>query len=278
LLHERGFYARPYGSGIASNGLVRSDNGIDRIAPTLEPDQPVLMYQNWHHLLFLHWEIPVAELQKLVPAGLTIDTFEGKAYIGLIPFTITGARPVLAPPIPMVSNFHEINVRTYVHRNGADPGVWFFSLDASSSVAVAAARAAYKLSYFRANIDFSATSEPLSHVAFDSHREDDRGPMPANAHVRYAPADGVTGAAPAGTLEHFLMERYILYAEDDDHQLHRARVHHAPYPIQRAELLELQETMVWAAGVRRPDSVPLRHYVREVNVKVYPPQKVSGIG
>src|SRR5947199_10426306 len=118
---------------------------IDRVAPTLEPDQPALMRQDWHHLLFLHWEIPPQELQALVPPELTIDTFEGKAYVGLIPFTLSNVRPVLTPPIPWLSKFHEVNVRTYVHRDGRDPGVWFFSLDTSSTLAVEGARAFYNL-------------------------------------------------------------------------------------------------------------------------------------
>lgn len=249
---------------------------IDRISPTQEPDQTVLMYQNWHHLLFLHWEIPPNELQALVPAGLTVDTFEGKAYVGLIPFTLTGVRPVLAPPLPGISSFHEVNVRTYVHHQGRDPGVWFFSLDASSAIAVAAARAAYKLPYYSADIDFQVSGGALPEIGFDSRRTDARGTTPANVHVRYKPVEGPTAPAAPGTLEHFLVERYILYAQDDDHRLYRARVHHQPYPVQRVEVTSLlEETLVWAAGIRRPDVVELRHYAREVNVKVYPLERVS---
>jgi len=253
---------------------VHTNDGIDRISPALEPDQPVLMHQKWHHLLFLHWEIPPAELQALVPAGLTVDTFEGKAYIGLVPFTLTGIRPALAPPLPGISSFHEVNVRTYVHRNGKDPGVWFFSLDASSSMGVAAARVAYHLPYYFAKIEFEASDTALPEVAFRSHRDDRRGPSPAHLHIRYGPAEGLTKPAAVGTLEHFLVERYILYAEDEGHRLHRARVHHPPYGLQRADVLEIDETLVWAAGVRRSDAVPIRHYVREMSVRIYPPERV----
>ena len=214
-----------------------------------------LLHQNWHHLLFLHWEVPPSELQALLPPGLDLDTFEGKAYAGLIPFTIQS-----------ILSFHEVNVRTYVTRNGGDPGVWFFSLDASSSIAVAAARAAYKLPYFNAEIDFSGFD-------FHSRRKDRRGQMPANCHVRYEPVEGPITHAALGTLDHFLVERYLLYAVDDEHNLHRARVSHQPYPIERVNVLELGETLVWAAGIKRPESAPIRHYSREVNVKIYPPEK-----
>jgi uncharacterized protein YqjF (DUF2071 family) len=247
----------------------------ERVAATLEPDQPVLLHQNWHHLLFLHWEVPAIELQKLIPPQLTIDTFDGNAYVGLIPFTMTGVRPVLTPPLPWVSTFHEVNVRTYVHLDGRDPGVWFFSLDASSAIAVAAARAAYKLPYFHSNIDFSATKPPIPTIDFTAKRDDPNGPQPANVRVRYQPMDGIVQPASPGTIEHFLAERYILYTTDANKQLYRARVHHQPYPLQRAEILELEETLIWAAGIKRSEAIPLRHYAGEVNVKIYPLESVS---
>lgn len=259
------------GDLIASRFRMSSD-AIDRVTPTLEPDQPVLMHQNWHHLLFLHWEVPPQELQALIPPELTVDTYDGKAYVGLIPFTVTGARPVLTPPLPWISNFHEINVRTYVHHKGRNPGVWFFSLDASSAIAVAAARAAYKLRYFHSQIECNATSEAMPTIDFKAHRTDPQSPSPANATLKYQPMEGIVTHAQVGSLEHFLIERYILYATDEAHRLHRARVHHQPYPVQRAELLTMEETLIWAAGIRRSESLPLRHYASEVSVRIYPPE------
>jgi uncharacterized protein YqjF (DUF2071 family) len=255
---------------------VSNPEPIDRIAPTLEPDLPVVLRQDWHHLLFLHWAVPPQQLQPLVAPELTIDTFDGKAYVGLVPFTLSGVRPVLTPPLPWISSFHEINVRTYVHLNGRDPGVWFFSLDASSAIAVAAARAAYELPYFHAAIEFTASADAPPQIAVESKRDDPRGAMPATSRIRYCPMEGIVKHAAPGSIEHFLVERYILYTADDEHQLHRARVHHQPYPIQRADVLECEETMIWAAGIKRPESAPLRHYASEVNVKVYPLEKVTG--
>ena len=250
---------------------MHQHDSIDRVAPALEPDQPVVMHQKWHHLLFLHWEIPPNELQALLPHGLTVDTFEGKAFVGLIPFTMTGVRPILMPPLPGLSSFHEVNVRTYVHRDGRDPGVWFFSLDASSSLAVTAARAVYKLPYFDADIEFEAADA----ITFKSHRTDARGARPADANIRYRPVEGPAVPSREGSIEHFLIERYILYAQDDEKQLYRARVHHEPYPVGRVELLGLEETLVWAAGIKRQEQPQLRHYSRGVDVKIYPIEKVG---
>ncbi len=232
-----------------------------------------IMRQDWHHLLFLHWEVPARELQALVPPELTIDTFEGKAYVGLIPFTLSNVRPVMTPPIPFLASFHEVNVRTYVHLGGREPGVWFFSLDTSSALAVDGARAFYKLPYFHSAIEWSESEEPLPELRFVGKRDDPTGAKPANIRAGYRPADGVVSHAVPGTLEHFLIERYVLYAMSKEHELYRARIHHQPYPIQRAEVLELEETLIWAAGIKRSGDVPLRHYAREVNVYVDAPER-----
>ena len=250
-------------------------NPIDRAAPTREPDSPVLMHQNWHHLLFMHWEVPPSALQALLPHGLDLDTFDGKAYVGLVPFTISGVRPSFIPPLPLISSFHEVNVRTYVHRGGKDPGVWFFSLDASSTLAVAAARAAYKLPYFHSQIELKTSSDVPAIIDFTAERDDTNGQLPANGRFRYAPMDGIKSHATPGSLEFFLVERYILYSADEQKNLYRARVHHAPYPLQRADILECDETLTWAAGIRRGETQPLRHYASEVNVKVYALERVG---
>lgn len=250
---------------------MKKPESIDRLAPGMEPEEPVLLHQNWHHLLFLHWEVPPHELQALLPEGLDLDTFDGKAYVGLIPFTLSGVRTVATPPLPWISTFHQINLRTYVHRNGRDPGVCFFSIDASSTIAVAAARAAYHLPYFHSAIEFrESVHQNISSIGIAAQRDDARGVMPAHARFQYAAVEGPSFAAVPGTLEHFLIERYILYSRDEKHRLHSARVHHEPYLLHHAEVTELDETLIWAAGIRRSEHAPIRHYAREVAVRIYP--------
>ncbi len=133
----------------------RVDGGsapIDRLAPTRRPARRAVMRQGWQELMFLHWALPPASIRPLITGELELDLFEGMAYVGLVAFTMTGVRPVGLPAVPGLSNFHETNVRTYVHHRGRDPGVWFFSLDAANSVAVRLARGLFHLPYHRSRM------------------------------------------------------------------------------------------------------------------------------
>jgi uncharacterized protein YqjF (DUF2071 family) len=243
-------------------GMTAAD-GIDRIAPTVRPAGRAAMKQRWSRLLFLHWPIPAEEIRPLLPRGLALDTYAGQAWVGLVPFVVTGARPVFLPSMPGVSSFVEVNVRTYVHHRGRDPGVWFFSLDASSRVAVYVARALYHLAYRFAKM---AADIHGSRVHFRSRRIAP-GPRPGTCVVEYEPRGAAAPARP-GTQEHFLLERYVLYAAHGG-RLYQARVHHAPYPMQEATVEGLAEDLIAAAGLVRPPRDPLVHYASGVDVDVF---------
>jgi uncharacterized protein YqjF (DUF2071 family) len=256
------------------------------------------MYHRWAELLFLHWVVPPEAIRPLLPPGLTLDTFAGRAYVGLVPFTMTGVRPVPLPPFPPLSNFHETNVRTYVHYQGRDPGVWFFSLDAANALAVRIARVWYKLPYYFARIRLqiarghSVSERPPSQNSSSpavwerscgafgegscSEYRAERlwpEPLPAACRVVYAPSGPVAPAA-VGTLEHFLVERYLLYACAKG-QLYRGSVHHSPYPLQTASVHALEENLIAASGIERPDVAPLAHYAKEVRVEVFALENVA---
>lgn len=247
---------------------------IDRVAPTLRPDEAEVMKQRWADLLFLHWAVDAKALRALLPPGLDLDTFEGRAYVGIVPFTVTGARPTWLPPLPFVSNFHEVNLRTYVHRDGRDPGVWFFTLDASNPIVVQTARTLFKLPYRNSEIErvveepeeaAPRTGESRRWIRFTSRRVSGDRP---ELDVRYGPAGAPQAASPA-TLDHFLLERYILYAESEGTR-YRARVHHEAYPAQPAVVPTLRENFLPTIGLVRPERPPLAHYAKEVQVDVFP--------
>ncbi len=249
---------------------------IDRIEPTRRPRDLQVLWMKWRDLLFLHWPVPAEVLRPIVPPGLQVDTFEGSAYVGLVPFTMKGVRPVGLPPVRGLSNFHETNVRTYVHREGRDPGVWFFSLDAANRIAVALARGTYHLPYHFAQMflehdppNSTGPSAPILYAGSRIHPD----PRPASYLIR-AHASGPPHPAEPGSLEHFLVERYILYAEASNH-LYLGRVHHQPYPVQDAAVLTLDENLLAAAGIHRPLHSPIAHFARGVDVRVYPIRKVN---
>lgn len=248
---------------------------IDRISPTLRPHDSVVMRQRWLTLLFLHWEVDPATVQALLPPGLTVDTYEGKTYVGLVPFTMRDVRPIWSPSINGISHFHECNVRVYVHHKGKDPGVWFFSLDAANPIAVAAARALFKLPYYFARMSLTKQDGTITYaterISPEPVRASSGGPVGCTAH--YSPT-GTPKTSTPGTLEHFLAERYILYAYDGK-KLYSGRVHHTPYPLQTAKVHALTDTLVAAGGIILPDGAqepcsPLAHYASGVDVDVFP--------
>ena len=212
----------------------------------------------------MHAPVPTQVVRPLVPAVLGLDTFDGQAWATMIPFAITGSRPVGAPRRLSMS-FLEINLRTYVRAPDGEPGIYFFSLDASSLLAVAGARIAYGLPYHLAAMSVHANGR---RVRYASRR---RLGAPAGIVAEYAIGPACPPAAP-GTLDHFLIERYLLYAWKGA-RLRSARVAHAPYPVQPAAVSDLDETLTTAAGLPRPQGPPLAHYARMVDVRIYRPRR-----
>jgi len=240
---------------------------MDRIAPTLRPNDRTVMKQSWRHLSFLHWEVPAESLAKHLPPSLTLDTFEGRAFVGLVPFTMRDVRPVGFPSVPGLSNFHETNVRTYVHHRGEGPGVWFFSLDAANPIAVATARMWFGLNYQYARMSLEAgESHGLPEFSYASERRWPSRSGPSS-RVRIRVTGPVVTAVP-GTIEHFLAERYILYTTRGD-RLYSGRVHHSPYPLREAECDLVEDTLVTASGLIRQGHPTYVHYADGVDVEVF---------
>lgn len=190
--------------------------------------------QTWENLLFAHWRVPIDQLRPHVPEELPLDTFDGTAWVGLTPFRISGLRARGLPPLPLVSSFLELNVRTYVELDGR-AGIYFFSLDAESSLAVEAARRLYRLPYFRARMSADFVR---GEIDFASQRVEGRR---AALHARYRPHGEATPPAP-GSLEHFLTERYCLFTMHED-RVHWVQIHHPPWPLQQAEVEIAENTM-----------------------------------
>jgi uncharacterized protein YqjF (DUF2071 family) len=221
----------------ADGSAQRAGLEVQAHRPWPLPPGPWIMGQSWRTLLFAHWRVDAAALQPLVPPPLALDTFDGEAWLGVTPFEIRGLRMRMTPPLPWVSRFPELNVRTYVTLYER-PGIWFFSLDAASPVAIAAARATYRLPYFHARMRIAADAD---WTAYASARGD------VAFAGRYRPVGAVAPPQP-GTLEHWLTERYCLYAVHDG-RTRRAEIHHPPWPLQRAEAEIERNTMTAPLGL-----------------------------
>jgi uncharacterized protein YqjF (DUF2071 family) len=221
------------------------------------------MGQTWEHLLFAHWPLRPDAVRGLVPSELSLDTFDGAAWLGVTPFIVRGLHLRGTPPIPRLSSFAEINVRTYVA--AADkPGVYFLSLDASSRFAVGSARRRYLLPYFLAEM---VARRVDGAVDYRSQRKSSDG-APASFDASYGPRGDPYEASP-GTLDHFLAERYCLYTLDDAHRLWRAHIHHPPWPLQSAAAEIRQNTMADPHELHLKGE-PVLHFARRQDVVIWP--------
>ena len=235
------------------------------------------MRQTWHDLLFAHWPIPAETMRAHIPPQLELDTYEGMAWIAVVPFRMSGVVPRGLPDVPWLSAFPELNVRTYVTSPapaGADPakskpGVYFFSLEAANPVAVAIARNVFKLPYFNADMRLDDHGTRIDYTSRRTHR----AAPPAEFIGSYAPTGEVYHSQP-NTLEQWLTERYCLYTTQGD-KLYRGEIHHLPWPLQPASADIAVNTMTDAAGITLPDTPPLLHFARRLDVIVWPLGVVS---
>ena len=225
------------------------------------------MVQRWHDLLFAHWRCPITDLRPLIPQPLEIDTYDGDAWIAVVPFYMTGVRMRAAPPLPTANAFQELNVRTYVKLDGR-PGVWFFSLDCESSLAVIGGRVGAHLPYFRASMRMNNGSNG---IVYDSRRWSLAGP-PAAFSATYR-GTGSEFNAPPGSLDHFLTERYCLYSSDGK-RIWRGDIVHPQWSLQLGQAHIDTNSMLGAAGVRAIAHEPLLHFSAFQDVRLWWPVRV----
>lgn len=232
------------------------------------PRTPWLMAQAWDDLLFAHWAVQESDLRPFVPAALPLDTFDRSAWLAITPFSIRGLRLRGLPAVPGISNFREVNVRTYVTIDGK-PGVFFFSLDADSLLGVQVARLWFRLPYFYATSDHDRGES----FRFRSVRNHPDAPA-AQLDVEYRPI-GPSSIATPGSLEWFLTERYCFYVAYDAGRVERVEIHHAPWPLQRTEAEIRTNTMALPLDLRLAWQPTTLHYARTLDVSIWGPEVIE---
>lgn len=236
-----------------------------RIELRNQPNQTAALLQKWRDLAFIHWKFPEEILQTLLPKGLYIDKFENEAYIGIVPFFMRDVKPIFFGSIIPGCNFCELNVRTYVYDENGVPGVWFFSLDANHWLSVQFGKSLFLLPYFYSDFNISRDGDFIDYQCV-------RGKN-SRTQFSFKPTQYI-GRAEPGTLEFFLIERYLLFVGKE--KVFSGRVYHEPYELNTVEVKVWDENVfLWnkiAATGRKPDHLI---YSKGVDVKIYPLQAVS---
>jgi uncharacterized protein YqjF (DUF2071 family) len=232
------------------------------------PETQWAMTQRWNDLLFAHWPLPVISIARLLPKGLSVDTFDGSAWVGIVPFWMDRVQFRGMPIIPGANRFPELNLRTYVRETGTNvAGVYFFSLDASNPLAVVMARTFFHLPYYWAKMSIEHRDRDQFH--YSSARRFTTKPVRFQAAYRGLGRMSTLDQSRPGTVEHFLTERYALYTTGPNGKLHRGNIHHMPWPLELAEAeIEVNELPA-AHGILLPGTAPLLHYARELVVYVW---------
>lgn len=228
------------------------------------PTSPWVMTQTWRDLLFAHWPVNAAQLRSHIPSDFTLDLFDGVAWLGIVPFHMTNVAPRGIPALPWVSEFPELNVRTYV-RVADEPGIYFLSLDAGSALAVHAARTMLNLPYFTASMSVSKSNGV---VKYSSERDAFRGD--ARLQATYGPL-GASFTAARGSIEYFLTERYCFYNLNHYGQPYRLDIHHPPWPLRPAHAQFSVNSMAAVHGVTLPDEPPRLHFVDRLDMVAWMP-------
>ncbi|WP_197441009.1 YqjF family protein [Thalassoglobus neptunius] len=246
---------------------------MDTIQPTLQqrqalqtrPDDRPVMFQSWRKLLFLHWKIDPELIQRRLPRGLTVDTFDGAAWIGVVPFLMRKIRPSWSSQVPYISNFLELNVRTYAFNEDGTPGVWFFSLTANRWLAVMLARKLFGLPYVWGKMFASVDDAGAVHYRTSQFRDEQRRTM----EFEYQPQETASPSEP-GTLDFFLVERYILFSETRPGEIATGQVHHPPYRVQPVKVNAFSSLPVELDGFPSMQTPPEHMvYSEGVDVEVF---------
>jgi len=230
------------------------------------PESPWLLRFRLQDLLFTHWPVPVAVLERVLPGPLAIDTFEDRAWVSVVSLTVTDLRVRWLPSLPNVFNTMQVNVRTYVTMDG-DRGVFFLSIDTANILAAWGARRFFHLPCFHSRISCSKGGDP---VEFSSNR---RG-SPAELMVQYRPGNESFQAA-RGSLDEWLLERYRLYSADTRGRLWRGDIHHAPWSLRPVEAEVVNNTMTLGHGIAAPTSRPLFHFTPGLETLAGPLQRLK---
>jgi uncharacterized protein YqjF (DUF2071 family) len=251
--------------GLVADELLRQRAALRETdhRPWPLPARPWLMGQTWYDLLFAHWALAPELIRPLIPRPLELDERDGRAWLGVTPFRVAGLRGRGMAPLPWLSRFPELNVRTYVCYGGR-PGIYFFSLDAARHAAVVAARRGYRLPYFHADMSARRAGQ---WVRYRSVRIDSSGP-PAEFQAGYGPT-GPRLPINDGSLERWLAERYCLYVVDDRGRTLRADIHHSPWPLQPGAAEIDVNTMAAPLGITLQGD-PLLHYSARQDVLIWP--------